>query len=288
MIRSMTAYARESGEVAGTELIWELRSVNHRYLDVVVRLPEDLRALEPSVRERVAARLGRGKLECQLRCQTVVAGNIGLEVDQTRLKALLHACREVEKRTAEASSPGVMDLLRWPGVAVEQAPDIDQLQPGALALLERTLDEFIETREREGAKLAELISQRCAAVSEAVNRARRRLPEVQARIRDKLTARLAELDVPADNNRLEQELVFLAQKIDIAEELDRLGAHVAEVRSVLQRDEPVGRRLDFLMQELNREANTLGSKSADTETTAVAVDLKVLIEQMREQVQNIE
>ena len=288
MIRSMTAYARESGEVAGTELIWELRSVNHRYLDVVVRLPEDLRALEPSVRERVAARLGRGKLECQLRCHTVAAGSIGLEVDQTRLKALLHACREVEKRTAEASSPGVMDLLRWPGVAVEQAPDIDQLQPGALALLERTLDEFIETREREGAKLAELISQRCAAVSEAVNRARRRLPEVQARIRDKLTARLAELDVPADNNRLEQELVFLAQKIDIAEELDRLDAHVAEVGSVLQRDEPVGRRLDFLMQELNREANTLGSKSADTETTAVAVDLKVLIEQMREQVQNIE
>ncbi|HHJ13256.1 MAG TPA: YicC family protein [Gammaproteobacteria bacterium] len=288
MIRSMTAFARVSGEAAGAELTWELRSVNHRYLDLTVRLPEELRGLEQAVRERAAARLGRGKLEAILRWRQGVAGGADILIDQDRLSALLHACREVEKRTAEASSPGVMDLLRWPGVVREPEPDADSIQQQALALLDRALDELVETREREGEKIRALLASRCDGILEQVARVRARLPEVHARIRDKLQARLDELSAPADSNRLEQELAYLAQKMDVDEELDRLEGHVAEVRRVLERDEPVGRRLDFLMQELNREANTLASKSADQETTAAAVELKVLIEQMREQVQNVE
>ncbi len=288
MIRSMTAFARISGEAAGAELTWELRSVNHRYLDVTVRLPEELRGLEQMVRERASARLGRGKLEAILRWRLGTAGGAEILVDQERLGALLRACREVEKRTAEASSPGVMDLLRWPGVVREPEPDTDSIQRQALALLDRALDELVETREREGEKIRALLAGRCDGILEQVTRVRARLPEVHARVRDKLQARLAELSTPADSNRLEQELAYLAQKMDVDEELDRLEGHVAEVRRVLERDEPVGRRLDFLMQELNREANTLASKSADQETTAAAVELKVLIEQMREQVQNVE
>lgn len=288
MIRSMTAFARVDGEQGGTRLVWELRSVNHRYLDISLRLPDELRSLEPLVREKMAAKLGRGKLECQLRCDQTASGGSDLNVDHERLTAVLQACREVEKRSAEASSPAAMDLLRWPGVVIEKVLDVNLVTEFAMVLLERALGELITTRQREGEKIAALLVQRCDGVEAQVARVRQRLPEVQARIRDKLNTRLAELDAPADSNRLEQELVFLAQKIDVDEELDRLQAHVDEVRRVLQRKEPVGRRLDFLMQELNREANTLGSKSADAETTAAAVELKVLIEQMREQVQNVE
>ena len=288
MIRSMTAFARVAGEQAETRLVWELRSVNHRYLDIAVRLPEELRSLEPLVREKVTRRLGRGKLECQLRCDRASSDNSELNVDQERLNAVLKACREVEKRSAEARSPAVMELLQWPGVVQEKGLDVNSITEVTMTLLEQALSGLIATREREGEKINALLVQRCAGIETEVSRVRQRLPEVQARIRDKLTARLAELDAPADSNRLEQELVFLTQKMDVDEELDRLQSHVDEVRSVLQRQEPVGRRLDFLMQELNREANTLGSKSADSETTAAAVELKVLIEQMREQVQNVE
>ncbi|MEE9421891.1 MAG: YicC/YloC family endoribonuclease [Gammaproteobacteria bacterium] len=288
MIRSMTAFARTAGDQSDTNLVWELRSVNHRYLDITARLPEELRSLEPLVREKVAAKLGRGKLECHLRYDRAASGSEVLHVDQERLTAVLSACREVEKRSAEASSPATMDLLRWPGVVMEAKLDVNSVTVFAIALLEQALDELIATRQREGDKIADLLTQRCSGIEAELVRARQRLPDVQARIRDKLTARLAEFDVSVDSNRLEQELVFLAQKMDVDEELERLQTHVEEVRRVLGRTEPVGRRLDFLMQELNREANTLGSKSADPETTSVAVELKVLIEQMREQVQNIE
>ncbi len=288
MIRSMTAFARVGGEAAGAELTWELRSVNHRYLDIALRLPEELRGLEQAVRERASMRLGRGKLEVVLRWRQGSAEGGEMLIDQDRLSALLHACREVEKRSAEASSPGVMELLRWPGVVREPEIDTASIQNQALALLDQALGELVETREREGAKIRDLLLTRCEGIAEQVARVRARLPEVRGRIRDKLEARLAELSAPADSNRLEQELVYLAQKMDVDEELDRLEGHVAEVRRVLERDEPVGRRLDFLMQELNREANTLASKSADQDTTAAAVELKVLIEQMREQVQNVE
>ncbi|HHJ16646.1 MAG TPA: YicC family protein [Gammaproteobacteria bacterium] len=288
MMRSMTAFARVGGEKAGAELTWELRSVNHRYLEVFVRLPEELRALEPLVRERVAARLGRGKLECGLRCRLTPQLASGLELDQERLRAVLDVCREVEKRSSEALSPGVMELLRWPGVVRDPEPETAPLQEYALQLLDEALDQLVATREREGAQIKALLLARLDGIEQQVQKARQRLPEVQARIRDKLTARLAELEAKVDNDRLEQELLFLTQKMDVDEELDRLDGHVVEVRRVLERDEPVGRRLDFLMQEFNREANTLGSKSADSETTAVSVELKVLIEQMREQVQNVE
>ena len=288
MIRSMTAFARASGEQAGAELTWELRSVNHRYLEAFVRLPEELRAMEPLVRERVTARLGRGKLECVLRCSWAPAQATVLEIDKPRLKAVLDACREIETRSSEATSPGVMELLRWPGVVREPEPDTGAAQQQALALLDEALDELVATREREGEQIKGLLGVRLEGIDTQVAKARARLPEVQQKMRTKMETKLADLAAKADNDRLEQELVILAQKLDIDEELDRLDGHVAETRRVLERDEPVGRRLDFLMQEFNREANTLGSKSADGETTAVSVELKVLIEQMREQVQNVE
>lgn len=288
MIRSMTAFARVDGDQAGADLTWELRSVNHRYLEAFVRLPDELRAMEPLVRERVNARLGRGKLECVLRCRWAPSQAAALELDPERLKAVLDACREIETRSAEATSPGVIDLLRWPGVVREPEPDTGAVQAQALALLDQALDELVATREREGEQIQALLAARLDGIEQQVARARERLPEVRGAIREKLETRLAELLEKVDNDRLEQELVMLAQKMDVDEELDRLDGHVAETRRVLTRDEPVGRRLDFLMQEFNREANTLGSKSADGETTAVAVELKVLIEQMREQVQNVE
>jgi len=288
MIRSMTAFARASSEQAGAELTWELRSVNHRYLEAFVRLPEELRALEPLVREKVAARLGRGKLECVLRCRWAPLQASLIEIDQSRLKAVLEACREIEKRSSEATSPGVMDLLRWPGMVREPEPDTGAAQQQALTLLDEALDELVATREREGEQIKGLLTVRLDGIDAQVDKARDRLPEVQQKMRTKMEAKLADLAAKADNDRLEQELVILAQKMDVDEELDRLVGHVAETRRVLERNEPVGRRLDFLMQEFNREANTLGSKSADGETTAVAVELKVLIEQMREQVQNAE
>jgi uncharacterized protein (TIGR00255 family) len=288
MIRSMTAFARSAGEHAGAELVWELRSVNHRYLDPTVRLPEELRALEPLVRERLAGRLGRGKVETLLRYRPAGEEAEAIQVSQARLNAVLHACREVEKRSAEASSPAVMDLLRWPGVIQEQELDIKTLQGFALELLDSALDELIATREREGEQIARLLGRRNEAIRSEVQRVRERLPDVRARIRERLETRLADLQVAVDTSRLEQELVYMTQKMDVEEELDRLEAHVVEIGAVLERDEPVGRRLDFLMQELNREANTLASKSEDTQTTASAVELKVLIEQMREQVQNVE
>ncbi len=288
MIRSMTAFARVDGEVEGAELAWELRSVNHRYLETFVRLPEELRALEPQVRQKVGARLGRGKVECVLRLKLSSQAAAAIEIDEERLEALLKACRDVEIHSIEATSPGVMDLLRWPGIVREAEPDQKPVQEKALQLLDQALDQLVATREREGEQIRRLLLARLEGIEAQVRRARERLPEIRTRLREKLLARLEELQAKVDADRVEQELVMLAQKLDIDEELDRLDGHVAETRRVLERDEPVGRRLDFLMQEFNREANTLGSKSADGDTTAVAVELKVLIEQMREQVQNVE
>jgi uncharacterized protein (TIGR00255 family) len=288
MIRSMTAFARADGAQQGAELSWELRSVNHRYLEAFVRLPDELRAMEPLVRERVNARLGRGKLECVLRGRWAPSQAAALELDRDRLRAVLDACREIETRSAEAASPGVIELLSWPGVVREPEPDTGAAQQQALALLDQALDDLVANREREGEKIRQLLLTRLEGIEQQVAAVRLRLPEVRQKIRDKLSTRVAELVDKVDNDRLELELVMLAQKMDVDEELDRLTGHVAETRHVLERDEPIGRRLDFLMQEFNREANTLGSKSADGETTAAAVELKVLIEQMREQVQNVE
>jgi len=288
MIRSMTAFARQQAHGEFGELTWELRSVNHRFLETTVRLPEELRAIEPVVRERVTARLGRGKVECNLRFKVSAAGAVELKINQAMVDQVLAAADTMAHRLHSSHLPSIMDVLRWPGVLETPEQDFTPVQEAALALFDQTLEALVETREREGARLAELIGQRVTAMREQVERARVRMPAVIEAVRERLKARLAEVVENMDRDRLEQEMALLAQRLDVDEEMDRLRTHLDEVSRVLAQDEPVGRRLDFLMQELNREANTLGSKSADSETTAVSVEMKVLIEQMREQVQNIE
>jgi uncharacterized protein (TIGR00255 family) len=289
MIRSMTAFARREADLATANVSWELRSVNHRYLEIGLRLPEELRALEAPVRERINARLGRGKVDCICRYKPVISGEIALDIDAGNLDRLLDACRYVAARQSEPSTaPDPLELLRWPGVVREQVVDKTPLMNGALALLEQSLDELVTCREREGAQIRNLLLARCDAMVTQVDHVRTLMPEIRTGLRRRLEQRLSELEVPVEPGRLEQELVLQVQKVDVDEELDRLESHIGEVRRVLDSDEPVGRRLDFLMQELNREANTLGSKSVVVPTTNVSVELKVLIEQMREQVQNVE
>jgi uncharacterized protein (TIGR00255 family) len=288
MARSMTAFARQETELESGSLAWELRSLNHRYLEVSLRLPEELRALESAVRERVSARLGRGKVDCSCRYRPAAAGSTPVEIDNNNLERLLAACQAVDERLPAAAPLNAIELLRWPGVVREAETDTAPLQNTALELLDSTLDELLACREREGENITGLLQQRCKSMAEQVVHVRSLMPEIRTGLRKKMEARLAELDVVADPGRLEQELVLQLQKIDVEEELDRLDSHIAEVLRVLNGKGPIGRRLDFLMQELNREANTLGSKSVVVDTTNVSVELKVLIEQMREQVQNVE
>lgn len=288
MIRSMTAFARQEAVTGQGTLSWELRSVNHRYLEMGIRLPDELRAAEPAVRARINERLGRGKVDAACRFQPEAAAAAPVELDADYLARVLEACKQVAAQLPQSAPLNPLELLRWPGVVRAEEIDTRPLIEAALSLLDKTLDELIASRETEGKKIYSLLQQRCDAMSALVAQARDCLPEIRTALRKKLVARLAELDTPADPGRLEQELVFLMQKVDVDEEMDRLDGHIEEVRDALQRAEPVGRRLDFLMQELNREANTLGSKSAAAETTSISVELKVLIEQMREQVQNSE
>ncbi len=288
MIKSMTAFARASSSADFGELAWELRSVNHRYLEPHIRLPEELRALEPAVRERLALRLQRGKLDCSLRYVPSPGAAGELRIDRRFVEQLLAAARQMGELVGRAADPDPLELLRWPGVLVEQERDMDRVSTGALALLDQAIDTLLATREREGERLAALLRERCERLRESVARVRERMPAIIEGVRRRLADRLAEVQGELDAGRLEQEMALMASRLDVDEEMDRLSAHVAEVQDVLARDEPVGRRLDFLMQELNREANTLGSKSADVETTREAVEMKVLIEQMREQVQNLE
>jgi len=286
MIRSMTAFA--SGERAtqwGT-LGCELRSVNHRFLEIGVRLHDDLRALEPVLRERIAARLGRGKLDLTFRLRSPEGGG-GLHADPTRLRELSDLAIDLSARF-----PGLhtefTQLLQFPGVLQAPATDAAALQAEALALLDEVLDEFVAAREREGSKLAAVINERIDGIAGIAADVRAIMPAIRAGQRSKLEARLADLAQPVEPGRLEQELVIWLQKLDVEEELDRLDSHVTEARRVLKLREAVGRRLDFLLQEFNREANTLGSKSVDARSSAAAVELKVLIDQVREQIQNIE
>ncbi|HPE61599.1 MAG TPA: YicC family protein [Thiolinea sp.] len=288
MIRSMTAFAhREITSPQGT-LSWELRTVNHRYLDISLRLSDELRPIENEFRTILQNRLQRGKLEASLRFSPSSGANSTIVVNEPLARALIIACRQIEAITDTPDKLKAVDILRWPGVTMESRPDMETLSTEAQQLLEEVLNELIDMREREGRRLLEFIEQRCDQIAEIIVRIRKRRPEIIQFMRERIHKRLEELDVTPDNNRLEQELVFMAQRLDVEEELDRLLAHLDEISAVLERNEPVGRRLDFLMQELNREANTLASKSNDSETTQAAVDLKVLIEQMREQIQNIE
>jgi uncharacterized protein (TIGR00255 family) len=288
MIRSMTAFARQEREIPSGTLAWELRSLNHRYLEVSLRLPDELRALEATVRERIQTRLGRGKLDCSCRFRPAASTSAPVDIDSDNLERLLTACQSVNARLQPAAPLNALELLRWPGVVRETVPDNAPLLQAALELLDMTLDELVDGRAREGEQIAQLLLARCDSIATQVSAMRVFMPEIRAGLRRKMAMRLAELDVAVDPGRLEQELVLSLQKIDVDEELDRLDSHINEVRRVLGQREPVGRRLDFLMQELNREANTLGSKSVAVDSTSVSVELKVLIEQMREQVQNVE
>lgn len=288
MIFSMTAFARQQLDQAWGSLAWEIRSVNHRYLESSIRLPESLRGLETPVREMLRDRLSRGKVECQLRYQPGPRQQDQLPVDVEMVARLNEATDTVLQIASDAAPMSVAEILRWPGVIQEREADSSALEQQALEVFGKALDELVEARKREGAELGRLISQRLQAITEIVARVRQIMPGILARQREAILRRLSELQLELEPARLEQELVLLAQKSDVDEELDRLSSHVGEVARILRSEGQKGRRLDFLMQELNREANTLSSKSIVTETTLDAVELKVLIEQMREQIQNIE
>lgn len=288
MTRSMTAFSRQQTHTEQGELIWEVRSVNHRYLETALRLPEDLRAVEPAVRDLVNKKLARGKVECALRFKTSNTQSGDLQVNEALVAQLMTAANQMMGKLHSSPLPTIMDILRWPGVLENQEQDLTPVQNAAVDLLKEAIDDLIEAREREGERLAELIHQRVNAMRSQVELARQRMPAVIEKVRERLRKRLEEVTESLDHDRLEQEMALLAQRLDVDEEMDRLNTHLDEVENILKRKEPVGRRLDFLMQELNREANTLGSKSADSETTAISVEMKVLIEQMREQVQNLE
>ena len=288
MIRSMTAFARAETEQPWGSAQLELRSVNNRYLDIAPRLPDELRPLEPVVRERISARLGRGKLDCVFKINYANDRDAAFTVNVPLAEQVVRAAEQIQPLLGSADGVTPMEVLRWPGVIQPSAPDLDAIHGSALELLDDALDELIAMRTREGGRIVAMITQRCEDMKAIVSSSRQRMPQILEESRQKLQAKLDELTAQPDPDRLEQEMLYLAQKMDISEELDRLDAHLSEVRRVLESDEPVGRRLDFLMQELNREANTIGSKSSDTETTRASVNLKVLIEQIREQVQNVE
>ena len=288
MTFSMTAFSRQQQEQEWGSLTWEIRSVNHRYLEANVRLPESFRALENAVREAVRKRLTRGKVECQLRFQSEASVSTELHLNRPLIQQLVQANVEIEQITGTSSSLSNMEVLRWPGVIEEQDFDRTTIEKQALTLFTAALDDLVATREREGAELQGFIKQRIDSIREIVVSVREKMPEILAKQKKALLGRLHDLQAELEPTRLEQEVSLLAQKADVEEELDRLDSHLNEVARVLNAKGQKGRRLDFLMQELNREANTLSSKSIVVETTLSAVELKVLIEQMREQIQNIE
>ena len=288
MARSMTGFGRVEASFDWGNLSWELRSVNHRYLEPHFRLPETQRHCEPALREALRKSLSRGKVEATLQLQIGKAEQHELGLDQARLSQVLNAVEQLTRTNANLSPINPLELLRWPGVVVEDTVDTDTLNQCIIDGFRAALSQLADNRAREGRELAAFIDQRLTAITEQVSLVRKLMPTILRAQRDKLQARLDELTGQLDQDRLEQEVVMLTQKADVEEELDRLSAHITEVRLTLGKTEPIGRRLDFLMQELNREANTLSSKSVVTETTQAAVELKVLIEQMREQIQNIE
>jgi uncharacterized protein (TIGR00255 family) len=283
----MTGFARRERQFPWGSLAWELKTVNHRFLEMGCRLPEEFRVGEAEFRQRVAASVRRGKVECSLHFRpAVVAG--ALEVDSELLASLTDRVRAIAAQAGPAARIDALDLLRWPGVIHDGTRDPAPMVAAAHTLLAEALAELARFRDSEGGRLRDALEQRCEGLIEFAARVADRLPEVRARMRAKLLERIATLVADVDQDRLEQELAILAQRLDVDEEIDRLRGHVTEVRKTFSDQEAAGRRLDFLMQELNREANTLSSKSQDIETTRAAVDMKVLIEQMREQVQNIE
>lgn len=288
MINSMTGFGRTEVQTPDGQLQLEIRSVNHRYLDTQFKLPEVLRPIEQELRSIVTQHLKRGKVDVSLSFKRLVEQPVETHINVARARQVIE---QMEVIASLMQKPGRIDpaaVIRMPGVIEEEETAPDQMYPVIRDALASAIGQLAENRAREGEKIHAMLEDRCGEILTIADGVRKRLPTVLAEIRKRLEKKIESLNTQIDNDRLEQELVILAQKIDVSEELDRLNAHVAEIRNALKSEEPVGRRLDFLMQELNREANTLGSKSADTETTQAAVDLKVVIEQMREQVQNVE
>lgn len=288
MIHSMTAFGRATADLGAFEATWEVRSVNHRYLEVAPRLPEDYRSLEPAVRERVRDRLQRGKVDVTLRPGEASGAGAGLELDRGLASALVELGGRLSHELGTAGELATADILQWPGVVRAAVGNDPEAQRRLLEALDSAVGELVEARGREGTALADALGERLDGLEAGLARIRERLPEVRQGFRDRLEEKLGELRERVDPDRLEQELALAAQRMDVDEELDRLATHAAETRRTLDEGGAVGRRLDFLMQEMNREANTIGSKSADAEVSQAVVDLRVLIEQMREQAQNIE
>jgi len=288
MLHSMTGFARESAESAIGTLTWEIRAVNHRYLDVQFKLPEDLRPKEQVFRQQASSSLGRGKVECALYFRRAFDQDNEMQINTDLVELIGHRISDLTAKLPNVAAVNPIEILRWPGIVQQADLEVEPLFAEAGQLLDKTLAAIGDMRSSEGARIGEMLESRCAEIETIARSVRARMPEVLEAARAKQLERLANLDVEADPARLEVELALLATKVDVDEELDRLDSHLVEIRDALESKKPVGRRLDFLMQELNREANTLGSKSADTETTKAAVDLKVLIEQMREQIQNVE
>ena len=288
MIRSMTAFARQQQTLAWGTAIWELRSVNHRYLEPSFKLPDNMKSLEPALRDKLRKQLSRGKVESSLRLQLNNGGDSAISVNQTLLTQLIAAGEKVQSGLKQPAAINPLEVLQWPGILTEQSPDSDTIQEQTLALYQQVLESLIATRQREGGELKTIIEQRLDAIDAITTTVRKQMPLILEAQKQKIQERLAELKTELDPDRVEQEIVLIAQKADVDEELDRLATHVNEVRRVLTKGGACGRRLDFLMQELNREANTLSSKAIVSDSTQAAVELKVLIEQMREQIQNIE
>jgi len=289
VIRSMTAYASRNTTSPVGMLTWEIRSVNQRYLDLHLRLPDDFRLLEADIRARFKTRLSRGKVEANLRFQVdPAAESAAPRLNRPLAQSLLDSHQQLAGLTDQPAAVDLVSLMNWPGMLIEQRPELDEERRQAMELLEQAIDDLVDARAQEGEAIEQMLSERLLGIEQQVTAVRTHLPEVRQALRQRFDERLAQLDTELEPGRLEQEIVLQLTKLDVDEELDRLEAHVAEIRRVLTLEEPVGRRLDFLMQELNREANTLGSKSVAAETTGVSVELKVLIEQMREQIQNVE
>ena len=288
MLRSMTAFGRGSLDTADGEFICELKSVNHRYLDVSVRLPESLRALEPGIRESVTKALQRGKVDISLKHTQSSVSNQSFSINEELLAQLTSAADKVKSLSGSCAQIDPLRLLQWPGVLTTSADSQELLAKDAMSVFDLALTDFIEAREREGLQVSNLLDKKSLQLRALNSDIRSYRPTVIERQKDKWLAKLAQLNQEHDSSRLEQELVYAAQRLDIDEELDRLESHCTELSKALSREDSVGRRLDFLMQEFNREANTLASKSGDAVTTNAAVEMKVIIEQMREQVQNVE
>ncbi|GLR04664.1 hypothetical protein GCM10007906_22520 [Vibrio hyugaensis] len=288
MIYSMTAYARKEVKGDWGSAVWEIRSVNQRYLETYFRMPEQFRALEPVLRERFRKRLARGKVECNLRFEANPAAKAELSINEALANQVIKAAEQVMHMTGELSRINPFQVMQWPGVMETPEQNMDEVNKELLAAFDEAIGEFIEARGREGENMKALIEQRLEAITSEVVKVRARMPEILEWQRERLFSKFEDAKVELDPSRVEQELILLAQKSDVAEELDRLDSHVKETTNILKKGGAVGRRLDFMMQEFNRESNTLASKSISTDITASGVELKVLIEQMREQIQNIE